>query len=111
MAVLSEEKTQTVAFALMSLFYRDQQEDIKNNDEKIGTDHIASIASDLGIPAKIMAGAYFVENCVALSQGDSITDAFHADLQKEFGDEYATEFITQVSFLLSRTQEGIRGRQ
>lgn len=105
MTALSEEKTQTVAFALMSLFHRDQNDDFKQDEEKISADQIASIAFDLTIPAKILAGAYFVEGSASPGDSSNVVNSFDQAVQDAFGDEYAMEFVSEVARLLQRVRE------
>ncbi|MCZ7887149.1 MULTISPECIES: hypothetical protein [Agrobacterium] len=104
---LSPEKKQTVAFALMALFHRDQNDEFKREEEKISTDRIASIAHDLGIPAKILAGAYFVEGCASPSDGSDVVDLFDKAVLDACGDEYAMEFVSEVSGFIQRVRESI----
>lgn len=107
MTVLSAEKTQTVAFALMSLFYRDRNDEYKKDEEKISAEQIASIANDLGIPAKILAGAYFVEGCASPGDESDEIDLFDKAVLDACGDEYAMEFVSEVSGYIQRVRESV----
>lgn len=107
MTVLTEEKTQTVAFALMALFHRDQNDEFKRQAEQVSAEQIASIANDLGIPAKILAGAHFVEGSAHPGDSADVVDALDKAVLNACGDEYSMEFVSEVAGWIQRVRLGL----
>lgn len=96
---LTYEKLKTIAFALMASFFRDSNDESMNESDKMSADQIASIAYDLDIPAPCLAGAYFVESGVSLSEDSFVKNSFDEALHDALGDDYALAFLSELSRL------------